>query len=157
MPAAEVMLVTWAAVPGCELNVPAEPGVPGPNRYSVLPTGAGGGAVMVKGSTADLPPPGAGLFTATDASPVSARFAAGIVAVNCVALSQVVTRGVPFQSTVEVLLKFVPVRVMAVAALPAGALFVLRLVSVGTMLSAGTAKGIAIWDCRPSLALALTR
>src|SRR4051812_30571150 len=40
MPAAEAMVSTWAPVPGCELKVPAEPGVLERTRYRVLPTGA---------------------------------------------------------------------------------------------------------------------
>ena len=46
------------------------------------------------------PPPGAGLKTATSAVPTAVKSAARIVAVNCVALTKVVARALPFQRTV---------------------------------------------------------
>ena len=56
---------------------------------------------------------------------------AGIAAVSCVAETKVVGRAAPFQFTVELLTKFVPLTVSVKAAPQACAEFGLRLVSVG--------------------------
>jgi len=45
----------------------------------------------------DVPPPGAGFTTVTLAVPAAATFAAGTMAVSCVAETKVVTNGEPFQ------------------------------------------------------------
>ncbi len=66
-----------------------------------------------------VPPPGAGVNTVISAVPVATIFAAGTVAVNCVALTKVVANAVPFQLIVEPLIKLVPVAVNVNAALPA--------------------------------------
>lgn len=70
-------------------------------------------------SALDVPPPGVGLKTVTEAVPVAAMSLAGTAAVNCVALPNVVTSAAPFHFTAEVLMKFVPVSVNVKAAPPA--------------------------------------
>jgi hypothetical protein len=55
---------------------------------------------MSKYSVGDVPPPGGGLVTVTQAVPAAATLAAGTVAVNCEPLTKVVANGVPFQFTV---------------------------------------------------------
>jgi hypothetical protein len=60
---------------------------------------------MVKVTGADAT---VGLDTVTAAAPGKAVSAAEIVAVTCVALTNVVARGVPFQLTTEAATKFVP-------------------------------------------------
>lgn len=84
-----------------------------------------------------VPPPGAGVNTVTDAVPALAISATNICAFSCVPLTKVVTRSVPFQRTIELLAKLVPVTVsvkdvkpVLPAVAPAGE----RLVKVGTVL-----------------------
>lgn len=67
------------------------------------------------------PPPGAGLKTATLAVPTAAKSAAGIVAVNCVALTRVVALVEPFQRTVAPETKPPPVTVKRTLAEPVAA------------------------------------
>jgi hypothetical protein len=55
-----------------------------------------------------VPPPGVGLKTVIEGVAATRRSDAGIAAVNWVALTSVVVRGLPFNSTTELLLKFVP-------------------------------------------------
>ena len=57
----------------------------------------GGGGLIVNVCAFDVPPPGAGFTTVTFAVPVAATFAAGTMAVSCVAELKVVTNGEPFQ------------------------------------------------------------
>ena len=75
--------------------------------------------MIVNVSALDVPPPGVGLKTVTDAVPAVAMSLAGTAAVNCVALSNVVTKPTPFHLTAEALMKFVPVTVSVKAAPPA--------------------------------------
>ena len=79
---------------------------------------AGAGLLMLKVCTAVTPPPGVGAKTVTCAVPALARSLAGICAVNCVALTKVVVRSLPFQRTLEVETKFAPVAVRVKAAPP---------------------------------------
>jgi len=83
-----------------------------------------GGAlmIMVKFTAFEVPPPGAGLLTVTAAVPTMAMAAAGMAAVNCVALTNVVLRAVPPKLTTEAATKFVPLIISVKAALPAVAL-----------------------------------
>src|SRR5262245_55415112 len=74
---------------------------------------------MVNVAAADVPPPGAGLTTVTLAVPADATSVAGIVAVNCVALTKIVVRVLPFHRTLEPLTKPVPLTVNVKPALPA--------------------------------------
>jgi hypothetical protein len=76
---------------------------------------------MVNVAAAEVPPPGAGLTTVTLAMPSAAMSVAGIVAVSCVGETNVVARAAPFQFTVEVLTKLVPLTVSVAAGLPAAA------------------------------------
>ena len=69
--------------------------------------------------------------TVTCAVPAAAMSLAGIEAVNCVLLTKVVVRSLPFQRTTEPDTKFVPVTVRVKAAPPADALEGERLASVG--------------------------
>ena len=74
--------------------------------------------VMVKVRGAEVPPPGAGVATVIGSVVAVVRSLAGIVAVNCVALTNVVVSAVPLKSAVEPLTKLVPVSVMVVSACP---------------------------------------
>ena len=78
----------------------------------------GDGLLMVKVSALVVPPPGVGLKTVTLAVPALAKSAAGIVALNCVALPKVVVRSAPFHRTLDMLMKFVPLTVSVNSALP---------------------------------------
>src|SRR2546423_5097649 len=60
---------------------------------------------------AEVPPPGAGVTTVTDAVVAAARSVAGIAAVSWVALTNVVVRVAPFQLTVLPVTKSVPATV----------------------------------------------
>jgi hypothetical protein len=75
----------------------------------------------VKSAVFDLPSPGAGLTTVTDAVPAVAMFAAGTVAVNCEPLTNWVVSGLPFQFTTEPATKPVPFTVNANSGPPGGA------------------------------------
>ena len=76
-------------------------------------------AVMVNVSALDVPPPGVGLVTVTDAVPAVATSAARIEAVTCVELTKVVVRVLPAKLTVAPLTKPVPFTVKVKAAEPA--------------------------------------
>lgn len=82
-------------------------------------TGLFAAALIVKVRAPDVPPPGVGLNTVTEAVPAAATSLTGTAAVNCVALPNVVVSATPFHFTAEVLMKFVPVRVSVKAAPPA--------------------------------------
>ena len=56
----------------------------------------------------EIPPPGVGLTTATDAVPAVAMSEAEMLAVSCESLTYVVARALPFQFTVEPATKPVP-------------------------------------------------
>jgi len=79
--------------------------------------------VMVKFMALEMPPPGAGLVTVTAGVPADAMAAAGIAAVNCVALTNVVAGAAPPKLTIEAATKFVPVIVSVKATPPAGVVF----------------------------------
>src|SRR5206468_3934299 len=70
-----------------------------------------GASLIVKVRAPEVPPPAPGLTTVTLALPSSARSAAGTAAVSEVELPKAVVKAVPFQSTVELLVKLVPVTV----------------------------------------------
>src|SRR5207253_3901813 len=80
----------------------------------------------------DVPPPGAGLNTVTEAVPGVATSVAAMAAVSCVALTNVVVRAAPFQRTSEAATKLLPVTVRVKAAPPAVALAGASVESVGT-------------------------
>ena len=73
----------------------------------------------MKVNALDVPPPGVGFITVTDAVPAAAMSLAGTEAVTFVPLTYFVVSPVPFQRTVEVETKFVPVTVRVNAAPPA--------------------------------------
>src|SRR6266571_7832549 len=89
---------------------------------------------MVNVAAAEVPPPGAGLTTVTLAMPAAAMSVAGIAAVSCVAETNVVARAAPFQFTVEVLTKLLPLTVSTAAGPPADAPDGLMLPRTGTRL-----------------------
>jgi hypothetical protein len=82
----------------------------------------------------DVPPPGAGFTTVTDAVPPVATSAAGTIAVSCVDETNVVVSPDPFQLTTELETKLVPVTVNVKPALPAVTQFGLIEVVVGSWL-----------------------
>src|SRR6267143_5615650 len=92
----------------------------------------GEGLVMLNVCAAEVPPPGAGVTTVTDAVAAVARSAAGMAAVSCVALTKVVVRAAPFQRTVEPLPKLLPFTASVNAAPPTLALEGESDASVGT-------------------------
>src|SRR5438445_507818 len=93
--------------------------------------GLGFGAVIVNVCGVDVPPPGAGVNTVTEAVPAVAMSAVVICAVSCVLLPNVVARWLPFHCTMDELMKFVPVSASVTAAPPAPTLLGDREVSVG--------------------------
>src|SRR5438552_1720837 len=96
--------------------------------------GLGFGAVIVNVCGLDVPPPGAGVNTVTEAVPAVAMSAVVICAVSCVLLPNVVARWLPFHCTMDELMKFVPVAVRVNPAPPATALLGEIELSVGTRL-----------------------
>jgi hypothetical protein len=91
--------------------------------------------VIVNVAAAEVPPPGAGLTTVTLAMPVAAMSVVRIVAVSCVGETNVVARTAPFQFTVEVLTKLLPLTLSVAAGPPAVAPDGLMLPRTGTRLS----------------------
>ena len=88
-------------------------------------------AIIVNDRLPDVPPPGAGLVTATVAVPAVAISAAVIAAVSCVAFTNVVVLAAPLNFTTEVNTNPVPLTVRVKAAPPAVALDGERELSVG--------------------------
>jgi hypothetical protein len=88
---------------------------------------------MVKFIALEVPPPGAGLVTVTAVVPVEAMLVAGMAAVSCVELMNVVAGAEPPKLTIEPATKFVPLIVSVKAAAPATALFGEILVIVGVV------------------------
>jgi len=99
--------------------------------------GAGLGAVIANAIAPEVPPPGAGLTTVTEALPEAAISAAVTAAISCVGLAYVVVRGLPFQFTDELETKPLPVTVSVKAAAPAMA------PAGDTDASAGSGFGVA--------------
>ena len=93
--------------------------------------------LTVKVCAAEVPPPGAAVNTVMLSLAAAVRSEAGMVAVNWVALTNVVVIAAPLKSAVDPLMKFVPVRVMLVAPAPAVVELGLTLVSVGAGLEVG--------------------
>jgi hypothetical protein len=112
----------------------------------------GSGLLMVKVRALDVPPPGEGFSTVTEAVPAVAMSLAGTEAVTCVLLTYVVVSPVPFHCTVDPETKFVPVRVKVCAAAPATAEAGDRLVSVGAGLMP---VPVRVTDCGLPLALSV--
>jgi hypothetical protein len=97
----------------------------------IVGTPLGPALVTVKLSGLEVPPPGAGLVTVTADVPTEAMLEAGMAAVNCVELTNVVVGTAPPKLTVEDERKFVPLIVSVKAAPPATALFGEIVVIVG--------------------------
>src|SRR5207247_10061452 len=96
----------------------------------------GGTALLtVNVSAPEVPPPGVGEKTATDAVPAVAMSPAVIAACNWVLLTNVVTRAPLVHCTTDPLTKFVPFTVSVKAAAPAVALLGASEPSVGTGLA----------------------
>jgi hypothetical protein len=87
--------------------------------------------VTVKFIGLEVPPPGAGLVTVTTSVPVEAMLAAGMTAVNCAELMNMVAGADPPKLTIEAATKFVPLIVSVKAAPPATLLFGEIVVIVG--------------------------
>ena len=83
---------------------------------------AGTGLLIEKVSAAEVPPPGEGLNTTTDAVPAVDMSAALIAAVSFVLLTKVVVRFEPFHCSTDVFTKLLPVAVNVKAGPPAIAL-----------------------------------
>lgn len=107
---------------------PAPPAVADEGLRLVI---AGVGLLIVKVKPFDVPPPGEGLVTVTVTRSPDAMSLAGIATVNCVALTKVVVRALPFHCTVEPLMKFVPLTVSVKPVPPAVTAFGLKPVIVG--------------------------
>jgi len=80
--------------------------------------GVGFPALIVKVIAVELPPPGVGLNTVTEAEPAVCRSVPGTAAVSCVALTKVVVSATPFHCTTAPLTKLVPVNVSVNAGPP---------------------------------------
>jgi len=78
---------------------------------------------MAKAIALEVPPPGAGLITVTADAPVETMLEAGMAAINCVELMNVVAGADPPKLTVEDATKFVPAIASVKAAPPASILF----------------------------------
>jgi len=116
--------------------------VPATALLGVRSSSVGAGFSMVKARAAVLPPPGVGLKTVTFAVPPLAMLLAGMAAVNCVLLPNVVVRLAPPQRTTELEMKLVPSTVRVKAAPPAVALMGEMEVSVGTGFEGGGGGGV---------------
>jgi len=92
----------------------------------------GTGLLIAKIRAFEVPPPGAGVNTVTDAVPAAAMSAAAIEAVSWVADTYVVVRLVPFHWIVELDAKLLPLTVSVKAVPPAVPDEGLRLVIAGT-------------------------
>src|SRR2546429_10015921 len=89
---------------------------------------------MVNVSAPEVPPPGVGENTVTDAVPMVAMSPAVIAACSWVLLTNVVVRALLFHRTTDPLTKFVPFTVRVKAAPPAVGLVGVSEVTVGTRL-----------------------
>ena len=92
------------------------------------------------------PPAFTGLNTTTDAVPTDAISVAGTAAVNCVALTNVVTRFAPFHCTIAVFRKLLPFTVSVNAGPPAIAEFGLSEARAGT---AVVISNISVFEVPP--------
>ena len=105
---------------------------------------AGDGLLTLRETALEVPPPGAGLVTVTEDAPAVVTSVARIAAVSCVALTNVVARGLPLKFTTELLTNFVPLTVSVNAPEPARSLAGCNEVSVGNgLLAAVIVKGTA--------------
>src|SRR5579871_1997163 len=103
---------------------------------------------MVKVRLLEAPPPGAGLTTVTAAVPGVAMSEAGTVAVNSVCETKVVVSGLPFQSTVELERKALPLTTRVKAGPPVPVLLGLMIESTGaglSMVKVSALEVVAFW------------
>jgi hypothetical protein len=107
------------------------------NRTLIVGTELGPALVTVKFIGLEVPPPAAGLVTVTASVPVEAMLEAGMAAVNCVELTNVVAGADPPKLTIEAPKKLVPLIVSVKAAPPTTALFGEIAVMVGVGLGLG--------------------
>src|SRR5439155_7977771 len=91
----------------------------------------------------EVPPPGVGLKTVMVFEPVVARSVAGIDAVSCVGLTNVVVLSDPTHRTTEPAMKFVPLTVSVKAPSPTKRLVGERLDVVGTGFAGATTTAFA--------------
>ena len=99
-------------------------------KFAGCPAVTGGAGVCkfrLKSSTVNVnaevvPPPGVGFLTEMLSAPLWARSLASTAAFREVEFTNVVVREAPFTSTVELVLKFVPVTLSVAAGFPAGKL-----------------------------------
>jgi len=106
-------------------------------------TGFDVAAVTVNAMLPLVPPPGAGELTETWCVPAFASALAGIDAARCVVSMNVVASAAPSQSACDAGTNSEPDSVIAVAALPCGALVGETCVSVGIGLSAGMTMSVS--------------
>src|SRR5580704_11128357 len=106
-------------------------------------------AEIVNGATAEVPPPGAGFVTVTFAVPAVAISLAKIDAVSCIELTNVVTRGLPFQFTLELVMKPPPVTVSVNAAPTAVAEEGFKFEIVGAGFGGASMKNVMSFEIPP--------
>ena len=111
--------------------------LPAVTEAGEIAVSVGTGFVMLKGTAAEAPPPGAGFVTVTEAVPAVASRLAGILALSAVAPLYVVASDEPFHMTAEVERKLLPDRVTVVSPLPTCAELGVSEVSAGTGLLGG--------------------
>ena len=104
--------------------------------------------MIVKVTGFEVPPPGAGFTTVTDAVPTAATFAAGTIAVSLIEETNVVARAEPFQLTVEVETKLVPFTVRVKEPLPA--MVEVGLIEVVVGLAASAVRAVTASSTRTS-------
>jgi len=131
-------------------TVNVNPPLPAVVELGLIEVVVGTGLLIVNVCGLDVPPPGVGFTTVTDAVPAVATFAAGTIAVSCVAETNVVVRAEPFQFTFELEMKLVPFTVKVNWALPAMVELGLIEVVVGTGLAASTVLAVAADSTRTS-------
>jgi hypothetical protein len=92
------------------VTVTVKPALPAAATVGVIKVivGSGFGLLMLKFMGLDVPPVAPGLVTVTLAVPAVAMAAAGMEAVSCVALINIVASGVPPKLTTEDDVKFTP-------------------------------------------------
>src|SRR5437660_138860 len=108
-----------------------------------------GGVLMVNVDVFEVPPPGVGENPVTAAVPTGAMSAARIVACSSTALTNIVARGLPFQSTTEAATKFVPLTIRVKPAVPALALLGDSELIVGTRLGGMLIVNVRALDVPP--------
>src|SRR5262249_28390881 len=104
---------------------------------SPLSEGSGFTLLMVTVRALEVPPPGAGLNTVTCAEPCEPMSAEVIAACNCVLLTKLVLRLLPFHCTTEPVMKFPPFTVSVYPGLPAETALGDRLLREGTGFTTG--------------------